>query len=1048
MRVFSVPVSVPFLRTVIAALVDGRLVDGFEARTHPERLAQATLYLPTRRAGRMAREIFLDELKTDAAVLPRIVALGDIDEDELAFAEETEPYGGTAPLDIPPKLGELERRLTLARLVAAWAKGPVLAPLVVGGPASTLALAGDLARLMDDMVTRGVGWEALDGLVPDQLDQYWQHSLEFLRIARQAWPAHLQEIEKIEPAERRDLMIAAEARRLAAHHDGPVIAAGSTGSMPATAKFLDAVGALPQGAVVLPGLDCDLDEAAWQLIGGVRDGQGKFTTPPASNHPQFAMHALLDRFGIKRGDVGILSEPAPRGRDILVSEAMRPSNATAQWHRRLGEPGIAERISLGMENLAVIEAANPEMEALAIAVAMREARHLNKSAALVTPDRALARRVTAALARWNLAFDDSGGDALMDTSAGIFARLAAEAVANGLEPPTLLALIKHPLCRLGGAPGAFKGAVEALELALLRGTRPQAGSGGLARDFDGFRAELARFKNGETSSLHGSEPRTKLRDKELDSARQLITQLQAALSPLESLTAAKPYDFAELATRHREALIMLSREAHGVAMVFEGQPGSALTSAFDELLGGPSQTGLMVQLGDYPEVFQTAFADRMVRRPQQPGAQLHIYGQLEARLTQSDRVILGGLVEGVWPPTPRIDPWLSRPMRHELGLDLPERRIGLSAHDFAQLLGADDVILSHAAKVGGAPAVASRFLHRLQAVAGEERWEAAKAVGEKYVRFADQLDRPEKIEPIPQPAPKPPRATRPLKLSVTAIEDWLRDPYTIYAKYILRLNPLDPVDMPLSAADRGSAIHDALGEFTQTFATGLPDDPARALRGIGEKYFAPLMERPEARALWWPRFQRIAKWFADWEMVRRGNVARIDAEIRGEIPIALDDERTFVLSARADRIERRDDGSFAILDYKTGQPPTGKQVRMGLSPQLTLEAAILREGGFADIPAGSSVSQLAYIRLSGNNPPGEQKLLELKIRPSDQPQPPDVAADEALIKLEALIRAFENESQAYTSLNLSMWSNRYGSYDDLARIKEWSAAGGLGIEEW
>jgi ATP-dependent helicase/nuclease subunit B len=727
---------------------------------------------------------------------------------------------------------------------------------------------------------------------------------------------------------------------------------------------------------------------------------------------------------------------------------MRPSNATAQWHRRLGEPGIAERISLGMENLAVIEAANPEMEALAIAVAMREARHLNKSAALVTPDRALARRVTAALARWNLAFDDSGGDALMDTSAGIFARLAAEVVANGLEPPMLLALIKHPLCRLGGAPGAFKGAVEALELALLRGTRPQAGSGGLAHDFDRFRAELARFKNGETSSLHGSEPRTKLRDKELDSARQLITQLQAALSPLESLTAAKPYDFAELATRHRDVLIALARDQHSVATVFEGQPGSALTSAFDELLGGQSQSGLMVQLGDYPEVFQTAFADRMVRRGESASAQLHIYGQLEARLTQSDRVILGGLVEGVWPPTPRIDPWLSRPMRHELGLDLPERRIGLSAHDFAQLLGADDVILSHAAKVGGAPAVASRFLHRLQAVAGDERWAAAKAAGETYVRFADQLDRPEKIEPILQPAPKPPRATRPLKLSVTAIEDWLRDPYTIYAKYILRLNPLDPVDMPLSAADRGSAIHDALGEFTQTFATGLPDDPARALRGIGEKYFAPLMERPEARALWWPRFQRIAKWFADWEMVRRGHVARIDAEIRGEIPIALDNERTFVLSARADRIERRDDGSFAILDYKTGQPPTGKQVRMGLSPQLTLEAAILREGGFADIPAGSSVSQLAYIRLSGNNPPGEQKLLELKIRPSDQPQPPDVAADEALTKLEALIRAFENESQAYTSLNLSMWSNRYGSYDDLARIKEWSAAGGLGIEEW
>jgi ATP-dependent helicase/nuclease subunit B len=379
---------------------------------------------------------------------------------------------------------------------------------------------------------------------------------------------------------------------------------------------------------------------------------------------------------------------------------------------------------------------------------------------------------------------------------------------------------------------------------------------------------------------------------------------------------------------------------------------------------------------------------------------------------------------------------------------LPERRIGLSAHDFAQLLGADDVILSHAAKVGGAPAVASRFLHRLEAVAGEARWQAALAAGQQYIGFADRLDAPDKVEPIPQPVPKPPRALRPLRLSVTAIEDWLRDPYTIYAKHILKLMPLDPVDMPLSAADRGSAIHEALGEFTRTFATALPPDPAGALRGIGEKYFAPLMERPEARALWWPRFQRIARWFAGWETMRRGNVSAIEAEIEGSIKIHLDNERIFTLTARADRIERRHDGRFAILDYKTGQPPTGKQVRMGLSPQLTLEAAILREGGFEGIAADSSVAKLVYVRLSGNNPPGEQRVLELKINKGDTAQPPDAAADEARRKLEALIRAFENEAQAYTSLNLSMWTNRYGSYDDLARIKEWSAAGGLGIEEW
>ncbi|HEX4826889.1 MAG TPA: PD-(D/E)XK nuclease family protein, partial [Xanthobacteraceae bacterium] len=404
--------------------------------------------------------------------------------------------------------------------------------------------------------------------------------------------------------------------------------------------------------------------------------------------------------------------------------------------------------------------------------------------------------------------------------------------------------------------------------------------------------------------LHPSEPRTRLTESELDGAQRLISRLRDALAPLESLNPANSFDFAELAQRHRDVLIELSRDERGVALVFEGPQGSALAAVFDDLLGRESQSGLVVLLSDYLEVFQTAFADRMVRRPEGANVHLKIYGPLEARLTQSDRVIIGGLIEGVWPPAPRTDPWLSRPMRHELGLDLPERRIGLSAHDFGQLLGADEVILSHAAKVGGAPSVASRFLHRLEAVAGEDRWSAAKSAGQKYVRFAGRLDTPEKVAPIAQPAPRPPRAVRPLRLSVTAIEDWLRDPYTIYAKYILRLNPLDPVDMPLSAADRGSAIHDAIGEFTQAFATSLPHDPADVLRGIGQKYFAPLMERPEARALWWPRFQRIAKWFSEWETARRANVSAINAEIKGEIEIRLDNERSFILSARADRIER------------------------------------------------------------------------------------------------------------------------------------------------
>lgn len=1053
MRVFNVPPSAPFLHTVISALVDGRLVAGFDARAHPERLADATLYLPTRRAGRMAREVFLDVLQSDAVMLPRIVALGSVDEDELEFSDDGQLGGPEASL-LPPKLEDLARRLTLAQLVAAWAKRQP-ASLVVGSPASTLALAGDLARLMDDMVTRGVGWDALDGIVPDDLDIYWQHTLAFLKIAKENWPAHLVQIDRMEPAARRDLLIAMEASRLKARQKGPVIAAGSTGSMPATAKFLHAIAQLPQGAVVLPGLDTTLDDGAWNSIGGAIAAGDLAATPAAWSHPQFALHGLLTQFGIKRKDVEPLAAPAPHGREVLMSEAMRPATSSEKWHTQLADKTVAQRIASATDNLTLVEAANPEMEALAIAVAMREARELNRTAALVTPDRALARRVMASLGRWDLAFDDSGGDSLMDTPAGIFARLAAQTVADELAPPALLALLKHPLLRLGQAQGALAKTVGDLELALMRGPRPAAGSTGLVQDFARFRDELGRLRRKEPSAIHHSEPRAQLEDADLDDVQALIANLTAALKPLEDLRRGKPHDLMEFAARHYDMLKTLTTDDKGAYLAFEDDDGGALSKAFDDLFqtvdpspedSKPAASGLTLTLSDYPDVFETTFGDRIVRRPQST-ASLRIYGPLEARLTDCDRVILGGLVEGVWPPAPRVDPWLSRPMRHQLGLDLPERRIGLSAHDFVQLLGTKEVILTRAAKVGGAPAVASRFLHRIEAVAGKDLWSRIKERGDIYVRYADELDRPHRVVPVERPEPTPDVELRPLSMSVTEIEHWLRDPYTIYAKRILKLAPLDPVDMPLTAADRGSAIHEALGEFTARFAAELPDDVAGALREIGSTHFAPLMDRPEARALWWPRFLRIANWFARWEHERRHAVTRVDAETSGRITIPVEDGRVFTLSARADRIEHLGNETFALLDYKTGNPPSGKQVYLGLSPQLTLEAAILRSGGFRDIPAGGSVSQLVYVKLSGNNPAGDERVLELKANRSDPDQLPDDAADDALRELTALVRRYRNKSEPYSSVVLTMWSNRYGTYDDLARIKEWSASGTSGGDE-
>jgi ATP-dependent helicase/nuclease subunit B len=1035
-RVFTIPPSVPFLPALIGALKDGRLSDDLFG-ADPLVLAATTIFLPTRRACRLARDAFLDVLGVEAALLPRIVPIGDIDEDELVFADMASGVAAADALDLPPALGGLQRRFLLATLVNTWARSEGLEPetgeprLVMRHPAAVLALADDLARLLDDMTTREVPWERLDNVVPDHLDQYWQKTLEFLRIARQHWPAILGERGAIEPAECRDRLIAAEARRLAAAR-APVIAAGSTGSMPATARLLATIARLPRGAVVLPGLDTDLDDAAWDLIGGDADPKGP---PPIAGHPQFAMHGLLARIGIARSDVVTLVPAAPHGREVLLSEAVRPAAATDRWRLSLAAANAAGALARAMDTVTVIEAANVEEEALAIAVALRETLDQPaRTAALVTPDRALARRVLVTLERWNVTADDSGGDPLGETAAGVFARLVADAALERLAPVKLLALLKHPLARLGAAPGAHLSAVATLELALLRGPRPRAGSAGLTRALATFRLELSKFRAGESSSIHRAEPRAALADEALHRASLLLERVAAALAPLERMALRGEQDFAALATCHREAVVGASLDPDDMPAAFAGTDGVALDAAFEDI--AEKAQPFMVEAADYVELFGVVIGDRVVRRPGTPESRVRIYGPLEARLTTVDRVVIGGLVEGVWPPDPRSDPWLNRPMRHALGLDLPERRIGLSAHDFAQLTGASEVFLTRAAKVGGTPTVASRFLQRLAAVAGDAVWQAAIQRGERYRAWGRSLDEPKAAAcPVPPPAPRPPRAARPTGLSVTEIEHWLRDPYSIYAKHILKLPQLDQVDEPPGAADRGTAIHAAIGEFAKLYADRFPPDPYGELIRIGRTHFAALEDYPEARAFWWPRYERIAAWFVDFERQRHGKMAAAHVEVAGELTIPLG-ERTFRLTGRADRIERLADGRYAILDFKTGQVPSDTQVQIGVAPQLTLEGAMLRSGGFAGI-TDASLAELVYVRLKGAEPAGEERAIGF------DGASPDAAADTARARLTELVTRFEDETTPYRSLVLSMWSHRYGTYDDLARVKEWSLSGGL-----
>ncbi len=886
-HVFTIPASAPFLPVLIAALRAGTLVPGFPASDDPLELARATLYLPTRRACRLARDAFLDALPGDAAILPRIVPLGDIDEDEIAFTEATTAELAQEVLRLPPALSGLNRIMPLAALILRWAKaiappGGGDAPLVANNPTTALALAQELARLMDDMTTRQVSWDRLDDLVPEEYDKYWEVTLNFLKFIRAHWPAFLDEQGRMEPADRRDKLIAAEAARLA-KSAGPVIAAGSTGSMPATATLLATIAALPHGAVVLPGLDTDLDDKTWATIADDAES--------GHNHPQFAMAALLARIGLAREQVQTLAPPAAHGREPLVSEALRPAAASELWNERLRQPGFGEHADAAMGSIAMIEAATAEEEALAIAVALRETlADPAKTAALVTPDVALGRRVMAALARWKAPVDDSRGVSLADTPAGIFARLAAEVALGGVAPVPLLALLKHPSAAFDAR------AVGALERAILRGPRPRHGSAGLQGALASFRAALDNSRAGKASPLHRSDPRRTLTDAELDGAQTLVALLQTALAPLETLPR-RAHPIATIASRHAQVVAAL------------GGMTPVLAAAFVQI---EQADAFDVAAEDYAALFHAAIADTKVYDAE-IGARLQIFGLLEARLQSVDRLVLGGLVEGVWPPETRGDPWLSRPMRHTLGLDLPERRIGLSAHDFAQALGAPEVILSRAAKLGGAPTVPSRFVQRLAAVAGKERWDAALKRGARYAALARQIDATGTPEPAKRPTPTPRFEARPRQLSVTEIEDLLRDPYTIYAKHVLKLPALEAIDTPPGAAERGTAIHDAIGAFGKAYPAALPDDPAQTLTEIGRGLFKPLAEFPEVRAFWWPRFQRIAQWFAGFESARR---AQLEKSCRGDRRAHRDSVRQRELHADGTRRPHRMPRRRALCDSR------------------------------------------------------------------------------------------------------------------------------------
>jgi double-strand break repair protein AddB len=1016
-RLYTIPPSAPFLSTLARAILAGDLPLPDGEKPDPLTLPRTTIYLPTRRAARALREAFLAESGGEALLLPRIHALGDPDEEAAlissAEAEDADSGLGAAAIDALP------RQLALMRLVLAWGHAP--APDAtetqietirwVNSPGQASSLAADLARLMDFVETEEIDFSSLDALVPEDLASHWEATVQFLKIVTEHWPHYLEDNGLISPVTHRNLLMAQETTRLAQGAPFPVIAAGSTGTVPPTARLLETIASLPTGAVVLPGLDLSLDDESWKRV----------TAHP--EHPQAGMAELLAKLGVARHAVAYVPGSAPdgaaRARLYLVSEALRPAETTEQWQRYLESDALSAEgrgsLANALTGIRLVEAPTAQDEAEAIALILKSCIETpGKTAALVTPDRVLARRVAARLKGFGLAIDDSAGVPLPRTVPAAFLDLVLGAVETDFAPAALMALLKHPLMKLGRQPADIRQTARALERGAFRDIYVGQGLGGVAR----------ALKAG------GKPQRLKFTDREQRDALRLVDDLRQAFAPLAALFAnPERHAAARLAEAHAATAEALAADAAGSASdVWQGDGGEALTRLLAGLIGEGASLSLSAR--DYPAFYRSLLAGQVVRPRLPAHPRLFIWGPLEARLQQPDLVVLGSLNEGVWPHPQEAGPWLSRPMRETLGLSPPERRIGLSAHDFAQALGAPSVYLTRAQKVDGVPTVPSRWLQRFEALVAASDLADKIKPKEPWVAWAAARDHVPRFEPAEAPRPCPPFEARPRSLSATRIERWIANPYEIFARNILALEPLKPLGAEPDAAMRGSIVHDVLSEFARDYPDTLPEDIYGALVAIADDLFSKLGGTARVEAFWRPGFQRFARWFAVTEAARRASLARTCAEIDGALD--LDIGEGFKLKARADRVDVAEDGSVTIYDYKTGKLPAAKHVDELYAPQIPLEAAIARAGGFGEL-GPRVVRALSYIRVTGRNEGGEES-------PAGTASA-EVLADKALEDLAKLVAHFDDPTTPYEVKRRAAQAfkdvYRYDEYEHLARVQEW-----------
>ncbi|MEQ9260211.1 MAG: double-strand break repair protein AddB [Roseovarius sp.] len=944
------------------------LVSGLLARSTgdaPEALARVQLVVNTRRMARRVRALF------DAGppvLLPSIRLVTDLS-------------SPVAAADLPPPVSPLRRRLELVQLVSRLLDAqPDLAPR-----SALYDLADSLARLMDEMRDEGVPTEAIEALKVEDQSGHWARIKAFLGIVRD----YFEQSEELPDTEAR--------RRLAierliaswqtAPPDHPVIVAGSTGSRGTTRMLLEAVARLPQGAVVLPGFDTDMPADVWERL---------LDAKTAEDHPQYRFALLCRNLGLSPGALPAWSDEAPANpaRNRVTSLALRPAPVTDQWLR---DGQSLTEMQAATEAMTLIEAPSTRIEALTIAMRLRAAVEEGRTAALITPDRTLTRQVAAALDRWDIVPDDSAGTPLHLSPPGRFLRHVAELFTRPLSAESLLTLLKHPLSHSGADRGPHVRLSNELELHLRRNGPPYP----------------------DAKSLHAwAEP---LQDPHAPAwvawVIECFTSAEiASAEPLEALVA-----------RHR---ILAERIAQGPAgtgsgQLWEREAGRQVLALVEDLAENAGYGGAM-HPRDYTALFHSLLSAEQVRSIAEPHPGVLIWGTLEARVQGADLLILAGLNDGTWPEPPAPDPWLNRDLRLQAGLLLPERRIGLSAHDFQQAIAAPEVWLTRSIRSDDAETVPSRWLNRLQNLmkglpqnGGAEAWAQMQKRGAHWLALAERLEEPGESPPARRPSPRPPRDARPKKLSVTEIKRLIRDPYAIYAKHVLNLRPLDPLMKLPDALLRGIVVHEAL----EAFIRDSREDPAlvtpERLLAATQSALDAHVPWAEARAIWKARVARVAEEFIAGEMARRALAQPTRFEVRGGAEIA---ELGFRLTAEADRIDVAPDGTLYLYDYKTGAAPSEAEQRK-FDKQLLLEAAIAEREGFEGMPP-AKVSGAVFISLGSGKP--------------EVPAPLDkVSPAEVWAEFVSLIAAYHAPETGFTSRRALQSKTDTGDYDQLARFGEW-----------